>query len=182
MNEKQLQAFVTWLQNNECEILKPTSQWEKLRYRHPKSGVCIIHVNKNGVYNIPATVTNHIKEASGQGEPTAAPKKSRPKVKRRTGTAKRPLVKRVHSRDGDHCCFCDAPATPERPLTIEHWLSISKGGTNDDANIGLAHEVCNILAGNMAVSEKMKLRDRLRACEANSFDFSNGFYFMGEAA
>lgn len=180
MNENELQAFVTWLQMNGCDILKPTSQWEKLRYRHPKAGVCIIHVNKTGRENIPTLVGGHIRNFQNlkSGNPENAP----PKAKRKTGSAKQKLAQRINSRDGDSCCFCGERPTDDNPLTIEHWLPISKGGGNGIANLGLAHKQCNALAGNLSISEKVFLRDTMIASKRASEDFSVGFFHMGAAA
>lgn len=174
MNEKQFQAFITWLQDNGCQILKPTSQWEKLRYRHPDSGVCLIYVNKKRQTNWSDVVDGHIQSFTK--------KKPMQQVKRATGTTKQKLAQKVRARDGDDCCFCDEPPTPDNPLTMEHWFPVSKGGRNHVANLGLAHEPCNSRAGNLSVSEKIQLREAMIANKQFANDFSAGFFFMGEAS
>ncbi|MGE5510294.1 MAG: HNH endonuclease [Bacteroidota bacterium] len=69
------------------------------------------------------------------------------------------LVAALLERDGSDCCLCGEPLGED--VTIEHWLAQSHGGPDALANLGLAHAICNTIAGAMSVAEKVRLRDQL---------------------
>lgn len=64
----------------------------------------------------------------------------------------------LRNRDGDGCCWCGMllryPPGHERrrkggahgpdDVTIEHLVPVSKGGTDDESNLLLAHAACNV--------------------------------------
>lgn len=56
---------------------------------------------------------------------------------------------------GDRCCFCFGALGND--ITIEHLLSLSRHGTNDTANLFLAHMKCNQAAGDRSVEDKIKI-------------------------
>lgn len=68
---------------------------------------------------------------------------------------------RLLARDGSHCCYCSAPLGDD--ITIEHWVPRQCGGSNDMANMSLAHYACNIASDNLPISFKLKIRDALTA-------------------
>lgn len=47
---------------------------------------------------------------------------------------------RVLSRAGDRCEICSGA---DRPLTVEHMIPLSEGGTNTAANLAATCEACN---------------------------------------
>jgi len=61
---------------------------------------------------------------------------------------KRKLKAVLRERHGDNCHWCGKPMcfeTNQEPLsaTIEHVIPKSKGGTNKQSNLRLAHTRCN---------------------------------------
>jgi hypothetical protein len=63
-------------------------------------------------------------------------------------------------RDGFGCCFCGLPLGDD--MTIEHWLSRSRGGTNEPGNLALAHNRCNAIAADVPIMHKIRIRQVLR--------------------
>jgi len=77
------------------------------------------------------------------------------------------LVAELREREGHMCFFCGhfVPMNSRNDLcrpTVEHLLSRSHGGTNHSTNTVLAHKVCNKIAGNLSIRDKVLLRDALR--------------------
>jgi 5-methylcytosine-specific restriction endonuclease McrA len=54
---------------------------------------------------------------------------------------RRGKVKRLLVRDGGYCWLCDGWLGDD--ITLDHVVPRSKGGTNQDANLRLAHKRCN---------------------------------------
>jgi len=165
-----LGRFATWLQTNGADILKPTSEWEAIRYRRSDYGVCVIHQKKDGSLTFSPTSRVHFK-AFEAGE-------NMKKVPRPGVQHKRSLVKKIIARDGDNCCFCGEHLEAD-DTTIEHLVPHSKGGKNHMSNLALADKRCNMLAGDMDVMDKIRLRDELRLKQLVAADFSLGFQHMG---
>jgi len=46
---------------------------------------------------------------------------------------------------GNLCCVCNIPFNNMKDITIDHWIPLSKGGTDDIDNLRLAHRKCNTL-------------------------------------
>ena len=62
--------------------------------------------------------------------------------------AKRRIYAHLRERHGDNCHWCGKPmdfVDKLNPLsaTIEHLVPKSKGGTNEQSNLRLAHRRCN---------------------------------------
>jgi 5-methylcytosine-specific restriction endonuclease McrA len=60
------------------------------------------------------------------------------------------LIERLVARDGDLCALCDRPLdhaadhrTDPSGTTIDHVVRCIDGGSDDDANLQLAHRQCN---------------------------------------
>ena len=66
----------------------------------------------------------------------------REKVRQQAET-RRALIQELIVRDGHHCYLCVDDFTDDDPLTIEHVLPLSRGGTWDMPNLKLAHKSCN---------------------------------------
>lgn len=69
-------------------------------------------------------------------------------------------------RDGSRCNLCNKqidmslPGSHKFGPTIDHLLPVSMGGTNDAANLALAHRTCNTIRGNRgAVQMLMEVID-----------------------
>jgi 5-methylcytosine-specific restriction endonuclease McrA len=67
----------------------------------------------------------------------------------------------IWERDPHECFYCGAPLSLES-ATIEHLIPLSAGGGNNDANLVLADKDCNLQAGSLPISEKIKLRESKR--------------------
>jgi 5-methylcytosine-specific restriction endonuclease McrA len=64
-------------------------------------------------------------------------------------------ARRRARRDGDRklsaqvtaaataCAICGRPPTPSDPLTLDHRLPVSRGGTSAPGNVQAAHRSCN---------------------------------------
>lgn len=72
-----------------------------------------------------------------------------------------PLIRRLLARDGDGCFYCGKALGEDH--SFEHLLSDTDGGPFNLANLALAHSACNHLAGNLAVAQKVALRDHMRS-------------------
>ncbi len=48
---------------------------------------------------------------------------------------------------------------PTNDMTLEHLLAKANGGTNQLANLVLAHEVCNAAAKDMSIMDKVLFRE-----------------------
>ena len=63
-------------------------------------------------------------------------------------------AKRLHRRDGGICGLCLKPVDPAiryphpGAATVDHIVPITRGGTQDDDNLQLAHARCNTSKGN----------------------------------
>ena len=64
------------------------------------------------------------------------------------------LVKSLAKRDGWICWLCETsidqrlPAEHDESATLDHVIPRSKGGSNKQTNLKLAHRVCNGMRGN----------------------------------
>jgi 5-methylcytosine-specific restriction endonuclease McrA len=61
-------------------------------------------------------------------------------------------VMTAFAEQGGCCAFCGAEFTEEKP-EIDHWVPISKGGSNEGANIRLMHSECNKTKGSKTPEE-----------------------------
>lgn len=83
-------------------------------------------------------------------------------TRNRRGQARRNRIAAIRKRDGDRCCICGLdgmlfsdrhPRNHPRLATIEHKRPQMFGGSNDLANLGLAHQRCNTARGNLTLLE-----------------------------
>lgn len=78
-----------------------------------------------------------------QGQPR--PKAPKPKV---PGPPRRlPKRELIEIRDGKRCRYCGSPDREHNPLTTEHIIPKSRGGSNDIGNLTLACRWCNTRKG-----------------------------------
>lgn len=60
-----------------------------------------------------------------------------------------PLYKRIADRAGHRCEYCHAPEIAFNfPFDVEHFIPISKQGSDDDENLALACRSCNLHKAN----------------------------------
>ncbi len=59
---------------------------------------------------------------------------------------RKPLTRRqrvdAHDRTGGTCCVCQMPIAKGEPFIDEHIIPLALGGSNDNANRGMAHIPC----------------------------------------
>lgn len=139
--------FKTWLTKKGAVILAPTNQWELLRFK-TVNGVSVIYTNAAGR----VTFTGESETAY-----TAYTKNKSWKAVDRKRQSLRAHKARLAARDGKKCFFCHANLGFDK-LTIEHLLSVSHGGTDNDNNLCLACEPCNTTVGNWPVVKKILYR------------------------
>lgn len=149
------QPLEEFLEHGGATLLPVTNPWEAVRFKTQR-GTHVVYTNKqnNKTYS-----DEHAKEAYRawiDGKPWIA----KEKVSRRSV---RYLIEAIRKRDGDGCFFCCDPFTAENPETIEHLLAVTSGGSNGIANLALAHEECNMKAGNLSVMEKIRMREHARS-------------------
>lgn len=140
-------SFKNFLESHGSEILSPTNDYEVARFTTPH-GVGIVYRNKHG--NISSWIF-------GAGEAWVAYKEGHPwrvkdKLKRIRGNDD---LERVTARDGKNCIFCGRGLT-EHEATLEHFVPLIQGGTNNIHNLGRACESCNTAVGHKPVAEKIK--------------------------
>jgi 5-methylcytosine-specific restriction endonuclease McrA len=68
-----------------------------------------------------------------------------PKSKR-TGARERKVAARMKA-EHPYCTYCGAPPTSENPLTIDHVIPLSRGGSNQRENKVVACARCNKAKG-----------------------------------
>ena len=146
------EKFLLWLQKNGAQVLAPTNAYELARFR-ARGGVHVIYQGRRGI------------SASGfAGECLSAFQGGRPLdmgiVSKPRGQYTRIKAALAH-RDGMECFYCGGRMV-EDSLSVEHLVSLDKGGPNHTDNFVLTHPACNAKAGNLPLVEKIKLRDKMR--------------------
>lgn len=56
--------------------------------------------------------------------------------------ADRTLARKV-AASAEVCAICGRPPTPADPLTLDHRVPVSAGGTSSPGNVQAAHRSCN---------------------------------------
>ena len=148
----QIDAFARYLAASGAEIRELTNPWELIRYKLPECGMLVVYQNAKGKITVPPVTMEHY----------ALFRQNKPLVKhgRKGADFKAFIVPKLLERDGDTCVLCGYFLNGD--ITLEHFLNVSDGGTNRIANLGLAHERCNRLLGDLSIMEKIRLRDIIR--------------------
>ncbi len=147
--------LIEYLEKAGATILETTNEWEVVRFTTVR-GTHVIYRNSKGKFSYSDPIAGNAHDMFKKGRPwSAVPRQKR----KRQGY----LQHAIRKRAGDGCFYCPHPFTEQRPATIEHILALSMGGSNNIANLALAHAECNLMAGNMPVMEKIRLREWNRA-------------------
>jgi len=146
MKEVNFEKFKTWLSKRGAVVLAPTNEWEVVRFR-TINGTSVIYTNKHG--NL--TFTGE----SDKAYTAYKNNKSWKAVDRKRQVLKQKKAK-LAARDGKKCFACLAKLGFDE-LTIEHILSFSHGGTDNENNLCLLCEPCNKLMSNLPVVRKIEL-------------------------
>lgn len=137
--------FVTWLNKMGAEVLDPTNPYEVIRFR-TQNGVSVIYTGKKGI-----TFTGEAREAYIAFD--AGKKWKAIDRKRKNLRAKKA---RLAARDGK-ACFIHGEKMNFDDLTIEHLLSFSHGGSDNENNLCLACEPCQKALGNLPITKKIRI-------------------------
>lgn len=138
--------FKKWLTKRGAVVLDPTNPYEVVRFRSV-NGVSVIYRRNTGVLTF-----------TGEGEEAWKAYKANKTwkaVDRKRANLKNKKAK-LANRDGK-MCFCCTNRLGFDKLTIEHLLSFSHGGTDNDNNLCLLCEGCQKLLGNAPVTKKISL-------------------------
>lgn len=94
----------------------------------------------------------------------------------RASLNRRRAIGQLTKRDGWKCQIChqsfnrQAPAHPHpRSVTIDHVVQMWKGGTDDIANLRLAHRICNMRRNGLELSPSQRLARERALSAAESF-------------
>lgn len=144
-----IEAFKTWLAQQGAEVLAPTNAYELVRFR-ARGGVHVVYTGRRGV-SMPGFAMQAY-QAFERGS-----RLDMGLVSRRRNTdadTKSALL----ARDGRACFFCLVDM-PNDDMTIEHLVSLHKGGPNHQDNLALAHASCNRIADNLPLVKKFTIRE-----------------------
>jgi len=144
--EREITQFLAWLPARGAEVLKPTSEWELVRFRSGQ-GVSIIYTNATGkrTFTGEALAAFNAFKSSQHWRGAVA-------TKRRQSSSV--LVRTIRERDGDLCFFCQR-FMPIGEESVEHLVPATAGGPNHITNLFLAHQNCNAKAGHLSAPEKI---------------------------
>lgn len=147
-----INKFKRWLVKHGAVLLDPTNEYELVRFK-TDNGVSIIYTNSK---NRPPKMVGESREAYDAflgNRPWKSIHRDRANLsKKKAGLA---------VRDGRKCFAC-WDVLPLDKLTIEHILSFSQGGTDNDYNLCLLCGPCNGLMDNLPVVQKITLIISLR--------------------
>lgn len=68
--------------------------------------------------------------------------------------------KTIYAKANGKCAICGKPVKFEK-MTVDHKIPLAKGGTNDLANLQLAHLVCNRAKADMLEDELIGLAEKI---------------------
>ncbi len=143
---KEAEKFKTWLTKRGAVVLDPTNQWEVVRFK-TVNGVSVVYTRQNGHLTFTGESEEAYKAYKGNKVWKAVDRKRK---------AMRAHKAKLAARDGKKC-FCCLAKLGFDELTIEHILSFSHGGTDNDNNLCLVCQPCNKLLGNKPVARKIEM-------------------------
>lgn len=153
MDAKKAARFREWLSRCGAEVLMATNPYELARFI-AHGGTHIVYMNTKGRISACGFA-----KVALEGFNSGKTVDMGFVFTQRSSNAKRKAV--LIQRDGRDCFYCGLPMTDE-DMTVEHLVALTKGGSNHLENLALAHEKCNIKAGNLSLLRKIQLRDDMR--------------------
>jgi hypothetical protein len=155
--DSERERFVAWLSNHGAEVRKPTNEYEVIRFTTPQ-GIGIVYRNRSHKISGWSYEADSAWIAFKTGDDSwrVGRKQKRVKLTQHQAT--------IIERDGDECWYCGKPfGEGEMQITTEHMVSLIHKGPNHLSNLVVAHQSCNLAAGNLSVAEKVRLREQLRS-------------------
>lgn len=149
MLDKQEQ-FKSWLSKMGAVVVAPTNEFELVRFK-TQNGTSIVYTGKRGL-----TFTGEAETAYGRfmdGKPWKTVSRARKALRTRKAA--------LAARDGKRC-FSHGEKMTFDELTIEHLLSFSHGGSDNDNNLCLVCDPCNDALGNLPITKKIEKMIELR--------------------
>ena len=147
---KNIEQFIEWLHNQGAEVLDPTNPYELVRFRNA-NGVGIVYEGKKGRSYVGEAAIGWQKFKRGENWKLINRKRSRLTERK----------KELARRDGEKC-FAHGNAMELSALTIEHLLSFSQGGNDNNNNLVLVCDSANKLLANKSLAEKIELIIQMR--------------------
>lgn len=144
------EAFKAWLSKQGAEVLAPTNQYEVVRFR-ARGAVHVVYYGKRGLTLGPFAQECYDEFRKG-GHMDMGLK----------GTQRGIGAKYRHAlieRDGRGCFYC-FELMEDADVSVEHLVSLHKGGPNHMDNLALAHRACNARVGNLPLVRKLAVRER----------------------
>ncbi|WP_424139209.1 HNH endonuclease [Roseomonas chloroacetimidivorans] len=146
-------GFPEWLVANGSAILKPTNDYEVMRF-NAREAVAVIYRNAGRAITSWSGGADDAWAAWKSGKSwRACERGQRPRGKRHN------LILTLAQRDGWGCLYCARPLSLTE-ATIEHVVSITHGGPTHPANLALACAPCNAQASHLSAAEKVRLAIR----------------------
>lgn len=146
-----VEKFKTWLGKHGAIVMPPTNEWEVIRFK-TVNGVSVVYTNKRG----DLTFTGESSKAHAawkSGKPWKAIDRKRQQLRAQKA--------RLATRDGKRC-FAHGEKMEFDQLTIEHLLSFSHGGSDNENNLCLVCDPCNKELGNLPITKKIEKMMQLR--------------------
>lgn len=139
------EKFKTWLSKMGAVVQDTTNIYELVRFK-TVNGVSVVYTGKKGI-----TFTGESElayEKFMNGKPWRVVNRKRKQLRDKKA--------RLAARDGKRC-FAHGEKMNFDDLTIEHILSFSHGGTDNENNLCLACEPCQRALGNLPITKKIRI-------------------------
>ena len=144
--------FRAFLTERGAEVLKPTSEWELIRF-NCAAGVAIVYTDARGRTTFTGESLAAWNAFCSSGAWKAGVAKTRKK--------RSPVVQTLLDRDGDCCFYCWKVMEPT-DQSVEHLVPVVHGGPNHISKLALAHRHCNAAARHLSAMEKIRRRERAK--------------------
>lgn len=155
------EAFIRWLSNSGATILPPKVANEYVRFQKPTGKQHTIMQTKTGDAYVNGGKLELLVRDFLHGLPKARWDADKEAVSYAVSVLHKRKVNLLASRDGGmRCVYCGKTLT-HGTATLEHVVPKSKNGPDNIHNLVLACSSCNTLVGNMSVSEKVRLMQKV---------------------
>lgn len=158
MSDEQIQSFKEWLHNNGAQVLDPTNDYELVRFRNA-NGIGVIYEGKRGLSFTGESAEGWRRFKRGENWKIVT-------RKRRNLSHKKD---ELALRDGLRC-FAHGDTKHINELTIEHLLSFSQGGNDNNNNLVLVCKPANDKLSNLPLSQKIELIMQMRSTHKANMD------------